>query len=240
MCGGTHVNALGDIALFKIIAESAVAAGVRRIEALTGEAARQWLTDREDRLKEAAATLKSSPEEVPARSPPWSRNAAGSSASWPRPRRRWRWRRRRQAERAPEQIGGHGFIGQVIEGLDPKGLRGLVDDAKARVGSGVVVLVAVNDGRATVAVGVTDDLSATPQRGRSGPRRSRRSAGRAAAAVPTWPRAAAPTGAGGRGGAAVKDALESVQPEPSSLSAQSRSGRLTHDAVADIAESGQT
>ena len=58
MCGGTHVSALGDIALFKIVSESAVAAGVRRIEALTGEAARQWLTHREDRLKEAASALK--------------------------------------------------------------------------------------------------------------------------------------------------------------------------------------
>ncbi len=59
----------------------------------------------------------------------------------------------------PEQVGGHFFIGQVLEGMDPKGLRGLVDDAKKRVGSGVVALVAVNDGRASVAVGVTDDLA---------------------------------------------------------------------------------
>src|SRR5947208_918573 len=67
LCGGTHVGALGDIQLFKIVGESAVAAGVRRIEALTGEAARRWLTDRENKLKETAAALKSSPEEVPAR-----------------------------------------------------------------------------------------------------------------------------------------------------------------------------
>jgi alanyl-tRNA synthetase len=59
----------------------------------------------------------------------------------------------------PEQVAGTGFIGQVIEGLDPKGLRGLVDDAKKRVGSGVVALIAVNEGRATAAVGVTDDLA---------------------------------------------------------------------------------
>src|SRR5689334_11311555 len=67
LCGGTHVRALGDIQLFKIISESAVSAGVRRIEALTGEAARQWLTDRDSKLREAAATLKSSPDEVPSR-----------------------------------------------------------------------------------------------------------------------------------------------------------------------------
>jgi alanyl-tRNA synthetase len=159
LCGGTHVNALGDIQLFKITSESAVAAGVRRIEALTGEAARKWLTDREDRLKEAAAALKASPEEVPAR-----------VASLVEDRRRLE-RELAEAKKAlalgggqkesagPEQVGGHGFIGQVLEGMDPKGLRGLVDEAKQRVGSGVVALVTVNDGRATVAVGVTGDLA---------------------------------------------------------------------------------
>src|SRR4029079_14053754 len=65
LCGGTHVRALGDIQLLKIISESAVSSGVRRIEALTGEAARRWLSDRDSRLREAAATLKSSPDEVP-------------------------------------------------------------------------------------------------------------------------------------------------------------------------------
>ena len=163
LCGGTHVRALGDIALFKIISESAVASGVRRIEALTGEAARQWLTGREDRLREAAAALKVSPDEVPAR-----------VASLIDDRRRLE-RELAEAKKAlatgggtataeaagPETVGGHGFIGQVFEGMDPKGLRGLVDDAKKRVGSGVVALVAVNDGRASVAVGVTDDLTQT-------------------------------------------------------------------------------
>lgn len=161
LCGGTHVNALGDIQLFKIVAESAVAAGVRRIEALTGEAARQWLTERENRLKETAAALKSSPEEVPVR-----------VASLIEDRRRLE-RELAEAKKAlalggggkaaeaqgPEQVGGHGFIGQILEGMDPKALRGLVDDAKKRVGSGVVALVALNDGRASVAVGVTDDLA---------------------------------------------------------------------------------
>ncbi|HEX8574164.1 MAG TPA: alanine--tRNA ligase [Allosphingosinicella sp.] len=162
LCGGTHVKALGDIQLLKIVSESAVAAGVRRIEALTGEAARQWLTERENRLKEAAASLKASPEEVPAR-----------VAALIEERRRLE-RELAEAKKAlamgggskaeaqgPEQAGGHAFIGQVLEGMDPKGLRGLVDEAKKRVGSGVIVLVAVNEGRATVAVGVTEDLAGT-------------------------------------------------------------------------------
>jgi alanyl-tRNA synthetase len=162
LCGGTHVTALGDIGLFKIVAESAVSSGVRRIEALTGEAARLYLTGREDRLREAAAALKSAPEEVPAR-----------VAQLVEDRRRLE-RELADAKKAlalgggtakteaagPEQVGGTNFIGQVIEGLDPKGLRGLVDETKARLGSGVAVLVAVNDGRASVAVGVTDDLVA--------------------------------------------------------------------------------
>jgi alanyl-tRNA synthetase len=162
LCGGTHVNALGDIQLFKIVSESAVSSGVRRIEALTGEAARQWLVERDTRLRQAAAALKSSPDEVPAR-----------VASLIDERRRLE-RELAEAKKAlamgggkpsggeaagAEQVGGRAFIGQVVEGLDPKSLRSTVDDMKQRVGSGVAALVAVNDGRASVAVGVTQDLS---------------------------------------------------------------------------------
>ena len=161
LCGGTHVNALGDIALFKIISEGAVASGIRRIEALTGEAARQWLTAREDRLKEAAAALKSAPEDVPARVASLIDERRRLERELAETKKALALGGGAKAEAAgPEQVGGHGFIGQVIEGLDPKGLRGLVDEAKARLGSGVAVLVAVNEGRASVAVGVTGDLVA--------------------------------------------------------------------------------
>jgi alanyl-tRNA synthetase len=159
LCGGTHVNATGDIAIFKIVAESAVSSGIRRIEALTGEAARQWLNARDERLKEAAAALKSSPDEVPAR-----------VAALVEERRRLE-RELADAKKAlalggsgaaapagPEQVNGINFVGQVLDGLDPKALRGAVDEAKARIGGGVVALVAVNEGRASVAVGVSDGL----------------------------------------------------------------------------------
>jgi alanyl-tRNA synthetase len=162
LCGGTHVEALGDIQLLKIISEGAVASGVRRIEALTGEAARQWLTAREERLKETAAALKSSPEDVPARVASLIEDRRRLERELAEAKKALALGGGRKAEAAgPEQIGGRGFIGQLLDGLDPKGLRGLVDEAKARVGSGVVALVAVNEGRATVAVGVTDDLVAT-------------------------------------------------------------------------------
>ena len=159
LCGGTHVSATGDIAIFKITSESAVSSGVRRIEALTGEAARLWLNARDERLREAAATLKASPEEVP-----------GRVAALVEERRKLE-RELADAKKAlamggggtaeaagPEQIAGHAFLGQVVEGLDPKNLRGEVDAMKQRLGSGVAALVAINEGRASVAVGVTDDL----------------------------------------------------------------------------------
>ena len=161
LCGGTHVRALGDIQLLKIVSESAVSSGVRRIEALTGEAARKWLSDREAKLREAAATLKAAPDEVPAR-----------IASLVEERRRLEREladakkqlamgggSAKSAGPEPEQVNGHKFIGQVVEGFDPKGLRAAVDDMKKRLGSGIGALVAVNEGRASVAVGVTDDLA---------------------------------------------------------------------------------
>ena len=160
LCGGTHVNALGDIQLFKITSESAVAAGVRRIEALTGEAARRYLVEREERLREAAATLKAAPDEVPARVSALVEERRRLERELAEAKKALALGGGGKAEQAgPEQVAGHGFIGQVLDGVEAKSLRGLVDEAKARVGSGVVALVAVNDGRATVAVGVTDDLA---------------------------------------------------------------------------------
>jgi len=138
-----------------------VSSGVRRIEALTGEAARQWLNDRDAKLREAAATLKASPDDVP-----------GRIATLVEERRRLE-RELADAKKAlamgggsaksegdaPQDIAGRKFLGQVVEGLDPKSLRATVDTMKQRVGSGIAALVAVNEGRASVAVGVTDDLA---------------------------------------------------------------------------------
>ncbi|MET4897282.1 alanine--tRNA ligase [Sphingomonadaceae bacterium jetA1] len=162
LCGGTHVGALGEIGVFKIVSEGAVSSGVRRVEALTGEAARSYLSHRDELLKSAAAALKTTPDEVPSR-----------ITALVEERRRLE-RELAEAKKAlamgggaggaaagPEQIGDVAFIGQVLDGFDAKGLRGAVDDAKQRLGgSGVAVMVAVNDGRASVAVGVTDDLTA--------------------------------------------------------------------------------
>lgn len=162
LCGGTHVRALGDIALLKIVSESAVASGVRRIEALTGEAAREWLVHRDEQLRAIAASLRTTPDEAPSRvavlveqSRKLERELAdakkalalagnsGGAAAAP----------------ASEEVNGVAFSGQHVDGLDPKALRGLVDEAKARLGSGIAAIVATNEGRASIAVGVTDDLT---------------------------------------------------------------------------------
>ncbi|MFD1788604.1 alanine--tRNA ligase [Sphingomonas floccifaciens] len=159
LCGGTHVNALGEIGLLKIVGESAVSSGVRRIEALTGEAARGYLQSRDDKLKEAAAALKASPDEVPARVATLVEEKRRLERELAEAKKALALGGGGKAEAAgPETINGVAFVGQVLDGFEAKGLRGAVDDAKTRIGSGVAALVAVNDGRATVAVGVTDDL----------------------------------------------------------------------------------
>jgi alanyl-tRNA synthetase len=161
LCGGTHVRALGDIQLFKVVGESAVSAGVRRIEALTGEAARLWLSAREAKLREAAAALKSAPDEVPVRiaSLVEDRKRLERELADARKQLAMGVSGARPEAGAPEEVNGHKFLGEVIEGLDPKGLRAAVDEMKKRLGSGIGALVAVNEGRASVAVGVTDDLA---------------------------------------------------------------------------------
>ncbi|KMS59836.1 alanyl-tRNA synthetase [Novosphingobium barchaimii LL02] len=162
LCGGTHVRATGDIGVFRIVAESAVSSGVRRIEAMTGEGARQWLVSREDALKNAAGLLRTTPEDVEARvaallderrklerelAEAKKALALGGGSG--------------KAEAADEEVNGIKFSGQVLEGLDPKDLRGLLDQAKQRLGSGVAAIVAVNEGKASIAAAVTEDLVAT-------------------------------------------------------------------------------
>jgi len=161
LCGGTHVRATGDIGVFRVVSESAVSSGVRRIEALTGEGARQWLVGREDALKGTASLLRTTPEDVEARVAALLEErrklereladakkalALGGGSG--------------QAQAADEEVNGVKFAGQVLEGLDPKELRGLLDQAKQRLGSGVAVIVAVNDGKASLAAAVTEDLIA--------------------------------------------------------------------------------
>jgi len=160
LCGGTHVRRLGDIGLFTILSESAVAAGVRRIEALTSEGARRYLSGQAEIAREAAAALKTSTGELPAR-------VAQLADERRKLEREIAEARKALALAGPAResgdeaktISGVKTVLRIVEGVSAKDLKGLADDAKAKVGSGVVAFVAVADGKASVVVGVTDDLT---------------------------------------------------------------------------------
>ena len=168
LCGGTHVRRTGDIGLLKIVSESAVASGVRRIEALTGEAARFYLAAQDERVREAAELLKVTPDEM------INRLAAIIDE------RRKLERQLADAKRELALGGGAGsggdgagaamvrdlgkvkLLARTVHGVAPKDLRGLVDDAKKQLGSGVVAVIGVSDeGKAGLVVGVTADLTGT-------------------------------------------------------------------------------
>ncbi len=164
LCGGTHVRALGDIGLFHIISESAVSGGVRRIEALTGEAARQYLVDRETGLQTVASTLRTAPDEAVARVAALveERKQLTEELAAAKKALALAGDGGGAAQLAEDEtIGDVRYRGRVISGLNPKDLRGLLDEAKQEMGSGVAAIVAVNDGRAALAVGVTQDLTGT-------------------------------------------------------------------------------
>ena len=158
LCGGTHVPSTGRIGLFVTLGDSASAAGVRRIEAITGEAARAYLAEQDRRLAETALALKARAEDVPGRvrSLLNERRALQNEVA----------QLRRQLAvgggtngPAEKDINGIRAVLQVLDGIGGKELPGLVDDHKQRLGSGVVVLVSDAGGKAAVAAGVTSDLT---------------------------------------------------------------------------------
>ena len=159
LCGGTHVKRTGDIAVFAILSEGGVASGIRRIEAATGAAALSHLKAQAALAKTIASNLKAPMAELPERvaqlqderrklerelgeaKKKLALGGGGSSAS-----------------AGPEQVAGVALIARVLDGVAAKDLRALVDEGKKSVGSGVIAYVGVEDGKAAVAIGVTEDL----------------------------------------------------------------------------------
>ncbi len=159
LCGGTHVERTGDIGLFRIVGEGASAAGVRRIEALTGEAARRHGAALEAALREAAAVLKAPPAELAGR--------IGALVDEHRKLERTLEETRRALATAgsgpaaeAREIAGMAFVGRALDGARPRELRAMVDDLKKQLGSGVYAVVSRTDGKAALTVGVSDDLTA--------------------------------------------------------------------------------
>ena len=163
LCGGTHVKRTGDIGIIRILSESAVAAGVRRIEALTGDAARHYLDEQDERYHEVASILKTTPQDALERihalveerrklekelSDARKQLALGGGASG-------------ASDNEVETVNGISLIAKVVHGVSPKDLKPLADAGKTKISSGVVVFIGISeeDNKASAVVGVTDDLT---------------------------------------------------------------------------------
>lgn len=162
-CGGTHVSATGDIGFFKIIAQSSVAAGVRRLEAVTGEGALAYVQERFDILDGAAALLKAPVAQIATRveglleerrrlerevKELTTKLAFGGGAGTP------------TAQEVPETVGGVPFVMRVLEGVSPKDLKGLADTLRAQNPQGVIALFGIFEGKASLVISVDSTLSA--------------------------------------------------------------------------------
>jgi len=160
LCGGTHVKRTGDIGLFKVVSEGAVSSGVRRIEALTGAAAVEYLEGQELALQTTATVLKSSPAEVPAR-------VQQLMDERKKLEREVQDLRKKLASggdgdnSSTKDIGGVTFAPKLLQDVPGKDLKSLADDIKSQIKSGVVALVSVSDDKVSLVVGVTDDLTKT-------------------------------------------------------------------------------
>jgi len=161
LCGGTHVRRTGDIGLFKIVSESAVAAGVRRIEVVTGQAAEDYMAAQDAALREAAGVLKAAPADVPERVRALVEDKRRLEDELSDMRRRLATGGGVGGEAAAEtkDIGGVTFAPRLLDGMPAKELKSLADDLKQQIGSGVVAVVSNTDGKASLVVGVTDDLT---------------------------------------------------------------------------------
>ncbi|MCC7048526.1 MAG: alanine--tRNA ligase, partial [Alphaproteobacteria bacterium] len=163
LCGGTHVKRTGDIGLFKIVGESAVAAGVRRIEVLTGQAALDYVNEEESVIARVAAELRAAPSELPAR-------VAALLEERKKLERELAAARKQLAmggaagggaavEPAARQVAGIAYLARALGDMPAKELKGMADELKRKLGSGVVALASNGDGKASLVVAVTDDLS---------------------------------------------------------------------------------
>ena len=160
LCGGTHVSRTGDIGFFHIIGESAVASGVRRIEALAGATAEAYALERENLLGQVALDLKTGPEDVPSR-------VLGLLEERKKLEREISDLRRKLAtgDGSPSdngnvtEIAGLKYAPRVMEGIPGKELKSMADEIKKQIGSGVTAIVSVDDGKASIVVGVTDDVT---------------------------------------------------------------------------------
>ncbi len=161
LCGGTHVERTGDIALFKITGEGAVAAGIRRVEAVSGEAARQYLETQAGLTRRAADLFKTKPENVPERIETLLAERKQLEKDLSEAKKQLALGGGGGAASGPEEINGVQFLGRVLDGVSGKDLRSMLNDQLAQIGSGIVAFIARDGAKVAVAVAVSDDVQAT-------------------------------------------------------------------------------
>ncbi|MFA5679348.1 MAG: alanine--tRNA ligase [Pseudomonas sp.] len=159
LCGGTHVSRTGDIGLFKIVSEGGIASGIRRIEAITGEAALNWVNDSEEQLRQAAQLVKGSRDNL----------LSKLAAALERSQQLEKDVQQLKAKAASaagndlageaQQINGMSVLVKRVDGVDGKGLLALIDQLKNKLGSAVVLLGGELDGKVVLVAGVTKDLT---------------------------------------------------------------------------------
>ncbi|OSP54966.1 alanine--tRNA ligase [Pseudoruegeria sp. SK021] len=159
LCGGTHVARTGDIGMFVTLGDSASSSGVRRIEALTGAAAFEYLSAQDHLLAEVASALKTQTSEVPERIKALLDERKALLSDVANLRRELAMSGGSAAPAEAKVIGGVPFLGQVLSGVTGKDLPGLIDAHKTQMGSGAVLLIADAGGKAAIAAGVTADLT---------------------------------------------------------------------------------
>ncbi len=162
LCGGTHVNRTGDIGVIAVVSEGAVAAGVRRIEAMTGDAARRYLTEESRRLRQMAGLLKTPVDEAAERLAALLEDRRKLERDLAEARRKLAMGGGSGDGDPVRDIGGIKLMTRAVSGVEMKDLKSLADEGKRRLGSGVVAIVGVaEDGTAGIVVGVTEDLTQT-------------------------------------------------------------------------------
>jgi alanyl-tRNA synthetase len=160
LCGGTHVERTGDIGLVAVVSEGAVASGVRRLEAMTGDAARRHLADESRRLREAAGLLKAPVDEVTDRLSALIDDRRRLERELAEARRKLAMGGGMGGADPVRDISGVRLMARAVSGIGMRDLKSLADEGKKRLGSGVVAIVGVGeDGKAGIVVGVTEDLT---------------------------------------------------------------------------------
>ena len=158
LCGGTHARATGDIGLLKVLGETGIAAGVRRIEALTGQGALAHMRSQERALRQIAELLKAPMGEVPARVEKLLEEKRGAERETEKLRAEKRGAASGDLASQAREIAGTKVLAARVDGIDPKELRSMVDELRAKLRSGIVLLLAGEGDKVSLALGVTPDL----------------------------------------------------------------------------------